>query len=49
MKVIGRRDIGRFHSCLARAGMKNDAALLFPANAQVAFLWFSNWIIGLSY
>jgi hypothetical protein len=29
--------------------MKNDAALLFAANAQVAFLWFSNGIIGLSY
>jgi hypothetical protein len=29
--------------------MKNDAALLFAANAHAAFLWFSNWIIGLSY
>ncbi len=32
VKVVGRRNIGRFHSHPARA-TKNHAALLFPANA----------------
>jgi len=48
VKVIGRRNIGWFHSHPVRA-TNNGAALLFPANAQLAFLRFSNWIIGLSY
>src|ERR1700722_11304893 len=48
MKVVGCRDIGRFHSYLVRDKFEYRAALL-SANAQVASLWFLNCFIGLSY
>ena len=38
VKVVGRRDISRFHSYLVRAKLENSAALLLPANAQIGVL-----------
>src|ERR1700686_323049 len=38
VKVVGCRDISRFHSYLVRAVARGRAALLFPSNAQAGVL-----------
>ncbi len=48
VKVVWRRDISRFHSYLVRA-INEKRGLIFACERSTAFLWFLNWIIGLSY
>jgi hypothetical protein len=38
MKVVGCRDISRFHSYLVRAEMKSSAALLFACERSAGVL-----------
>jgi hypothetical protein len=48
VKVVWRRDISRFHSYLVPRRQR-QRGLIFACERYGAFLWFLNWIIGLSY
>ena len=49
VKVVGGRNISRFHSYLVRADVLERRAAFSLANAYRAPLWFLNGIIGLPY
>src|SRR5690242_7953422 len=48
VEVVGRRNVGRFHSSLVRA-VSRTARPCIALNAYGAFFSFLNWIIGLPY